>query len=216
MRNKYHYEWVAYAENLKYGRLPIARGRNLKETRREASASGKGAYIIRKERVYDTEDNETTPVYEITLVRRKVADGDGRPIINSQLATRYLMEHCYDISEMWREKAFAIFLDKARRPLGHTLVSTGGLDSTVIDIRLMARCALDTLAAGVILSHNHPSGNPNPGPGDVEQTKRLKTALSTLGIELVDHIVMTPESYFAFSEDTLTKIRQEKPLRKAS
>ena len=214
MERKYHYEWAAYTDNLMYGKLPIARGRDLKEVRREAAASGKGAYIIRKERVYDKPEDDTAPVYEITLVRRKVADSDGRPIINAALAARYLMQHCYDASEMWREKAYAIFLDKRRKPLGHILLSTGGVDNTVIDKHLVAKCALDTFAYGVILSHNHPSGDPRPGSGDLEQTKTLQRALGSLSIELVDHIVMTPESYFAFSEEKMTQIRHEAAERK--
>lgn len=208
MKQKYHYEWAAYTDNLKYGRLPISRGRNLAEVRREASASGKGAYVIRKERVYDTAERDTAPVYELSLVRRKVADGDGRPLLNATLAARYLMEHCYEDSEMWREKAYAVFLDKAQRPLGHMLLSTGGVGVTAIDFRIVAKCALDTLAHGVLLSHNHPSGDPRPGSYDIDRTHKLKIALDTLNIKLEDHIVVTPESYYSFFEEKVTPISQ--------
>ena len=140
--------------------------------------------------------------YEILYQRRLVKDGPPSPVIDGpQKAVDYFMGNCFDPSEMWREKVFARFLDRMKRASGHLLVGVGDDTSVTISNRLIAKGALDSLANGVILCHNHPSGNPRPGQDDIRATGLLKKALGCLDIELVDHIILGEKAFFSFSDE---------------
>lgn len=101
------------------------------------------------------------------------------------------------------EECWVVFLNSANYVISRERVSTGGLNSTLIDVKLIAAKALQNKAVSVILVHNHPSGNPRPGKEDIRQTAAVKTALSSLSIDLTDHIVICDDSYFSFADDTL-------------
>jgi hypothetical protein len=94
------------------------------------------------------------------------------------------------------ECCVVLVLDARRRIKGHQLVSIGTIDTCLASAREVFRGAIVASAAAIILMHNHPSGDPNPSPGDLDTTRRLIRAGRLLGIELLDHIVMgkpTPE-----------------------
>lgn len=94
-----------------------------------------------------------------------------------------------------------IILKGARRTIGFVKISQGGLDRTFVDVRLIAKAAIDTLALGVILVHNHPSGNLRPSREDDSLTTRVKSALNLFDIELVDHLIITDEWYYSYSDE---------------
>jgi DNA repair protein RadC len=60
-------------------------------------------------------------------------------------------------------------------------------------------------ATSMILVHNHPSGNPTPGTSDIRETRRLKTALETLGISLTDHVIVSEASFYSFADEQVTR-----------
>lgn len=99
------------------------------------------------------------------------------------------------------EEFWLILLNRANYVLRKEMVSRGGLSSTVVDSKLIVKRALDTHATGVILVHNHPSGNPRPGREDLVQTKDIKKALGTFDISLVDHIIVCDDSLFSFADE---------------
>ncbi len=101
------------------------------------------------------------------------------------------------------EECWAIFLNRANYVLGKERMSSGGLDSTVVDVKAILRRALDRKATGVILVHNHPSGNALPGQADISQTGILKNALQTCGICLLDHVVIAEDSWYSFADEQL-------------
>lgn len=101
------------------------------------------------------------------------------------------------------EECWAVFLNSANYVISKDRMSTGGLNSTLVDIKKISAAALEKKAMSVILVHNHPSGNPRPGTEDLKQTSALKQALSSLSIALVDHIIVCDDSYFSFADDTL-------------
>ena len=78
---------------------------------------------------------------------------------------------------------------------------SGGTGSTVIDIKIIVKKAVERLASGLILVHNHPSGNPLPGEQDRTQTEALKRALAVFDIVLVDHVIIARKKYFSFSDE---------------
>ena len=84
-------------------------------------------------------------------------------------------------------------------------ITIGSGDATLIDIRTIIRRAIEKKATGIILSHNHPSGNAMPGKADIEETARLKKALGTCDISLIDHIVIASKSYYSFSDEELCR-----------
>ena len=99
------------------------------------------------------------------------------------------------------EEFWLILLNRANYVLRKEMVSRGGISSTVVDSKLIVKRALDTHATGVILVHNHPSGNPSPGREDLVQTKDIKKALGTFDISLVDHIIVCDDSLFSFADE---------------
>lgn len=102
------------------------------------------------------------------------------------------------------EECWVIFLNRANYVIGKERVSSGGLDSTVIDVKHIVRKSLDIMASGIILVHNHPSGNPRPGVNDVRCTEKLKKAADTFDISLVDHVIVADDSYYSFSDETVS------------
>lgn len=101
------------------------------------------------------------------------------------------------------EATYCISLDKRRRVLHHDLISSGTLNENVIYPRLVVECALRHGANSVILTHNHPSGNPMPSRADLASTKSVCEALSSIGITLHDHIIVGSEGCFSMLRDTL-------------
>jgi DNA repair protein RadC len=75
-------------------------------------------------------------------------------------------------------------------------LSKGGITGTVADPRLVLSVALKTAATGIILAHNHPSGNLQPSSADIEITKKIDSACMFLDIKLIDHIIISPNGQF--------------------
>ena len=142
-------------------------------------------------------------MYSLTFQKDRT---ENTPVTTPILAFQYLMRHCFDPSEMWREKTYALFLDKARRPVGHILVSVGGFDKTVFDRKLVLKTALKAGAYGIIISHNHPSGDPKPSVNDIEVTKVIKRGCNVLDLELVDHVIICEKEFFSFQQETVQKV----------
>ena len=103
------------------------------------------------------------------------------------------------------EECWGLFLNRANYIINRERFSSGGLDSTVIDTKTIARKALEKKATSMILVHNHPSGNPTPGTSDIRETRRLKTALETLGISLTDHVIVSEDSFYSFADEQVTR-----------
>ena len=99
------------------------------------------------------------------------------------------------------EECWVVFLNRANYILGQEMVSSGGMSSTVLDVKMILRRALEKKAHGIILVHNHPSGNPYPGSSDIRQTENLKKAAETFDISLVDHIVIAGNRYYSFADE---------------
>lgn len=141
------------------------------------------------------------PVYEIRMVASKLSDAPTTTARNAENSAQYLIGNCYNPDEMWREKAFAVFTDSRCNVKGHLLLSVGGTKSTSIDVKLIAKGALDLMADGVILSHNHPTGDPTPSQDDLKQTDKVKKALACLDIKLLDHVILGEGKAFSMCEE---------------
>lgn len=97
------------------------------------------------------------------------------------------------------ESFFILLLNQAQKTIGYAKISQGGIVGTVVDFRLVAKYAIDSLAVNVIIAHNHPSGNLNPSPQDLAITEKIKKGLEVFDIRLNDHIILTKDSFISFS-----------------
>lgn len=101
-----------------------------------------------------------------------------------------------------REYMLVVSLDGAKQPVGIEIIAIGSLNRAFVEAREIFKHAILTGAAGLILVHNHPSGDLEPGESDWNMTKRLRQAGSLLGIEVLDHIIIGGEegSYTSLQE----------------
>jgi len=100
-----------------------------------------------------------------------------------------------------RECFLVLFLNRCNNIISHYIVSMGGINGTVIDVRMIAKAGIDCLASGVILSHNHPSGNINPSNNDIELTKKISEGLKLLDMQVLDHIIISDDEYYSFIDN---------------
>lgn len=105
-----------------------------------------------------------------------------------------------DLIDM-QEEVKLLLLNRNNKVLGIYSLAKGGITSCVVDIRIILAVALKTMATGIILIHNHPSGNLNPSTDDKKITEQLNTSCKLLGISLLDHLIITRVNYFSFADE---------------
>jgi len=136
------------------------------------------------------------------LVRRVQSGGEThRPTLkrSADVAKHYLPL----LRDLRKEIFKVLLLNRANRLIKEVPISEGTLDASIVHPRDVFREALLEPAAGVILIHNHPSGNPNPSEEDIRITKQLVEAGRILGIRVYDHIILAGESYRSFADEGL-------------
>lgn len=104
------------------------------------------------------------------------------------------------------EECWVLYLNRANHLIAKERISIGGLDSTILDSRVIVRKALERKACGIILSHNHPSGSALPGTADIQTTRQLDKALKICDISLLDHVVIASGSYYSFADEELVEL----------
>ena len=124
------------------------------------------------------------------------------PIKASAQAAGYLRE---DLRNLDHEESWILLLNSANLPLAKKMITVGTIKSTQIDHRRIIKEALLTNATAIILFHNHPSGTPVPSVADINETNKLRKACDIFDISLLDHIILTDESYYSFSDETQNK-----------
>lgn len=122
-------------------------------------------------------------------------------ITNSSDAYKVVLEHWnLDTIEL-QEETKVLLLNIANVVIGIYSLSKGGVSSCIIDIKLILSVALKAVASGIILIHNHPSGNLKPSQADLDITSKLEKASKTVGINLLDHLIITKEDYYSLSDN---------------
>ena len=124
------------------------------------------------------------------------------PIKASAQAAGYLRE---DLRNLDHEESWILLLNSANLPLAKKMITVCTIKSTQIDHRRIIKEALLTNATAIILFHNHPSGTPAPSVADINETNKLRKACDIFDISLLDHIILTDESYYSFAEETQNK-----------
>ena len=121
-------------------------------------------------------------------------------IHSSEMAASILIPMLRDLGH---EECWILMLNKANKLIGKERISKGGLDTTVVDIRLIIKSCIEKSSYHIVLAHNHPSGNCTPGASDKAMTEKLKKGAMMCDIELVDHIIVAGNEYFSFADEGL-------------
>lgn len=110
------------------------------------------------------------------------------------------------VADLNHEEFYALYLNKANVIVHTQRLAIGGIGGVVVDIRIILKQALQLCATGLIVAHNHPSGNLNPSEADVAITKKLKEAAALMDITLFDHVIVsgTANTYYSFADNGLT------------
>ena len=126
------------------------------------------------------------------------------PIKGSAQAAGFLREDLRAL-DLDHEESWILLLNSANLPLAKKMITVGTIKSTQIDHRRIIKEALLTNATAIILFHNHPSGTPVPSVADINETNKLRKACDIFDISLLDHIILTDESYYSFADETQNK-----------
>lgn len=124
-----------------------------------------------------------------------------RSISSSVDAVDVFRSH-FDAQQMdYRESFFALYLNQANKVLGIKKISECGISSTLVDVRIIMQAALLCNASGIIVSHNHPSGNLKPSSCDIKITAQIKEAARIMGMSLLDHFILSSDSHMSFADE---------------
>lgn len=133
--------------------------------------------------------------------RRNDAESPTPEVIkSSNMAYQVIRRHLVDLNH---EEFWMLLLSRNNSVIAKELVSRGGISGTICDPKIIFGIALQHQASYIILAHNHPSGNLKPSQQDIDLTKRLSQAGRVLDIKIVDHLIITNESYFSFGDEGL-------------
>lgn len=147
-----------------------------------------------------TENSEHLAEIAITY-KSKVRPSERQTIKTSQDAFN-IMKQVYDPETIEHHEQFFVFLvNRANHVLGFSRLSHGGMTGTVVDVRIVLQLALKTNACGIILTHNHPSGQLRPSEQDLSITRKIKEAAKLFDIAVLDHVIMTSENYYSLADN---------------
>lgn len=143
------------------------------------------------------EVKETISLYEI---KKKDTDFERKKITSSEGAKNFIRQFYGDDIEVY-ESFFILLLDMSLHTIGYAKISQGGITGTVVDKKIVFKYIIDSLASAVIIAHNHPSGNLNPSTQDIEVTKKIREMCLLTDSYLSDHIILTKDSFYSFTDN---------------
>lgn len=139
--------------------------------------------------------------YELKISKLNNNSFKSEDISDSENAYKFAKKFYFEDIGIF-ESFFIIILNKANKAIGWYKISQGGTCGTVVDIKVIAKVAVDSLASSVILVHNHLSGNVKASKEDINITNKVKNALSLFEIRLLDHLIITEGlDYYSFASD---------------
>jgi DNA repair protein RadC len=169
-------------------------GNNLHELGRKSVAD-----LIKFKGVGDAKAVSVVAAMEIGRRRQLSAPAERVQIQGSIDAWNVIAPMIMDLNH---EEFWIILLNRANRVISKEKISSGGVAGTVVDAKIIFRRALDGgPASSIILAHNHPSGNLKPSQADIEITKKLRKAGTTLDIAVLDHLIICGHAYYSFADE---------------
>ncbi len=133
--------------------------------------------------------------------RRKLAEPPDFPQIKCSQDVADIFQPL--LSDLVHEEFWILFLNRSNKVIDRMRLSQGGISGTVTDVRMVMKKAIEYLASGIIVCHNHPSGNLNPSESDTKITKKIKEAGSLMDIQLLDHLIISEKDYYSFADNGL-------------
>ncbi|MCU0455258.1 MAG: DNA repair protein RadC [Bacteroidales bacterium] len=133
--------------------------------------------------------------------RRKLSDTEDLFQIRSSKDVADIFQPI--MSDLLHEEFWILFLNRSNRIINRMKLSQGGISGTVTDVRIVMKKAVECLASGIIVCHNHPSGNLNPSESDTKITKKIRDAGELMDIQLLDHLIITDKDYYSFADNGL-------------
>lgn len=106
-------------------------------------------------------------------------------------------------ANLTHEEFFYILVNRSNKVIKIEQLSKGGISGTVTDVRILFKNAVLASASGVVVAHNHPSGNLNPSESDKKITTKIKEAGYLLDIQLLDHSIINDSDYYSFADNGL-------------
>ena len=144
-------------------------------------------------------------VAEVSLIYvTKVKPSDRLAVKCSRDAQKIFFDSWDHSTIEHKETVKMLLLNRANKVLGITTLSEGGISGSLMDVRMIYQYALKGNASGIIIAHNHPSGNNQPSDADKKITLKIREAAELLDMHLMDHIIITPhDGYYSFADDGL-------------
>jgi len=139
-------------------------------------------------------------IFEINRRRRLTPDFQNTKIKSSQDAFKILHPLLEDLKH---EEFWILILNRANFVIDIRKISQGGIAGTVTDIKIILNTVLEKLGSGLILAHNHPSGNLKSSEADIKITKKVKQACELIDVSLLDHIIIGGSNYLSLTDDNL-------------
>lgn len=144
--------------------------------------------------------NTSTLLQEVGITLSKRDAGEPQLVCSSIDACRHARSFWGNTIEIY-ESMFVIYLNNNNKIIGYSQVAQGGITFAPVDLRIIFAKALGCLATGIIILHNHPTGKLVPSEQDRQITKTIKEAGDILNIKLLDHLILTENSYLSFADD---------------
>jgi DNA repair protein RadC len=133
--------------------------------------------------------------------RRKDSEPVEKPKISKSRDAYLLIQP--ELADLPHEEFWVLLLNRANRVIRKCQISQGGVAGTVADPKIIFKSALQELASGIILMHNHPSGNLTASQADIELTKKLAAGARLLEMQVLDHLIIAGQKYFSFADEGL-------------
>lgn len=131
--------------------------------------------------------------------RRKNNDENNLLVIKQ---SKNIYENFHNLlSDLDHEEFWCLFLDRSNRVLKKEIISKGGIDATIVDVRVIMKRALMLSSSSIVLVHNHPSDKTKPSHTDIQITKKIKESAKLLDIELLDHVIVGDTNYYSFADE---------------
>ena len=165
---------------------------------------------ISLDKLLETQPEELRHIYKLTarqtqnvenfksFRKRALIKKELNQIRSSRDANDLILPYFLDLTH---EEFFCIFLNRANKVIKVDQISKGGVSGTVTDVRIIFKNAVLLTASGVIVAHNHPSGNLNPSESDVKITRKIKEAGDILDVQLLDHLIIHDSDYYSFADN---------------
>jgi len=144
-----------------------------------------------------------TNISEVKLVYRTKVKASERLQVKCSKDAFDIFMGSWDLDTIEHIEEFKLMLlTRSNKVLGVASISKGGINGTVIDVRIILQYAIKANASGIIICHNHPSGNFQPSESDMAITRKVKESCNLMDIQLLDHLILVPEGrYYSMGDE---------------